>query len=360
MADIRRRWLIAGLAAVAALSPLAAATAFAVGDAVDDAYTIDEDAMLTADGVANPGVLANDTTDLGTLCVVSFDTSSLQGTFAAASDGSGLFEYHPPANFNGTTGFSYTVASDIGAGCPSVAEDTATVTITVNAVNDQPSASNDSYSALADRTLNAPAPGVLGNDSDVDGDPLTAVLVDSPSHGALTLAANGGFSYTPANGFTGADLFSYRASDGDKHSPIRVVSLNVTAIPTPTPTPVPTVPPATASPEPSPSESPMPSDSAPPSASPLPSDSGLASASPSAGPVTGPVAEGGGPPLLAIVALLLLVGLLAVAGVYFVRSQRADDEGGDDPAGADYDDGGDDDPDDIDPADSGGGGDRDG
>jgi len=359
VADIRRRWLVAAIAAVVALAAGSVGPVAADGLAADDVYPVPEDGSLVV--APEDGVLFNDAGGSAVLCVVSFDATGLQGAIedpGVAQDGS--FTYTPPSNFNGATSFTYVVATMVDGACPPSNDGTATVTINVDPVNDAPSASNDSYSALADRTLNAPAPGVLGNDSDVDGDTLTAVLVDSPNHGALTLAANGGFSYTPANGFTGADLFSYRASDGDKHSPIRVVSLNVTAIPTPTPTPVPTVPPPTASPEPSPSESPLPSDSAPPSASPLPSDSGLASASPSAGPVTGPVAEGGGPPLLAIVALLLLVGLLAVAGVYFVRSQRADDEGGDDPAGADYDDGGDDDPDDIDPADGGGGVDRDG
>ena len=42
------------------------------------------------------------------------------------------------------------------------------------------------------------APGVLANDTDPDGDPLTAVLVTGPSHGTLTLNANGSFTYTPA------------------------------------------------------------------------------------------------------------------------------------------------------------------
>ena len=62
--------------------------------------------------------------------------------------------------------------------------------------------------------LTVPAPGVLGNDSDPDGDPLTAVLVTGPSHGSLTLNANGSFSYTPAADFAGSDSFTYRASDG--------------------------------------------------------------------------------------------------------------------------------------------------
>jgi VCBS repeat-containing protein len=74
------------------------------------------------------------------------------------------------------------------------------------------------------------APGVLGNDSDPDGDPLTAVLVAGPSHGSLTLNANGSFSYTPAADVAGADSFSYRASDGTLTSNVATVTLTVTPV----------------------------------------------------------------------------------------------------------------------------------
>ena len=60
----------------------------------------------------------------------------------------------------------------------------ATVTITVNAVNDAPVAVDDAYTTNEDTALIVAAPGVLGNDTDVDGDTLTAVLVDAvrPRH----------------------------------------------------------------------------------------------------------------------------------------------------------------------------------
>src|SRR4029450_4493428 len=90
----------------------------------------------------------------------------------------------------------------------------ATAAITVTAVNDAPVAAGDAFSTAEDTVLTVPAPGVLGNDADPDGDPLTAVLVSGPGHGSLTLNANGSFSYTPAADFAGSDSFSYRASDG--------------------------------------------------------------------------------------------------------------------------------------------------
>ena len=95
------------------------------------------------------------------------------------------------------------------------------MTITVTAVNDAPIAADDAYSTSPrTRALTVAAPGVLANDTDVDGDPLTAVLVTGPSHGTLTLNANGSFTYTPDANFNGTDSFTYRANDGTPTSNI--------------------------------------------------------------------------------------------------------------------------------------------
>ena len=58
------------------------------------------------------------------------------------------------------------------------------------------------------------APGVLGNDTDVDADALTAALVTESPHGTLALASDGSFTYTPAANFNGTDSFTYTANDG--------------------------------------------------------------------------------------------------------------------------------------------------
>ena len=76
----------------------------------------------------------------------------------------------------------------------------ATVRITVDPVNDAPAAADDAYSVDEDNVLTVATPGVLGNDTDVDEDALTAVLVGGPSDGTLTLNVNGSFSYTPGGG----------------------------------------------------------------------------------------------------------------------------------------------------------------
>ena len=323
-----RRGTAVAASTLIALSAGSAVTIAATGLAADDAYPpFLEDTVLTVP--VDTGLLANDTGGSLILCVAAIHTESLQGTLDLAGAKDGSFTYTPPPNFNGTTTFTDDVATIVAANCPAplIPEGTATVTITVTPVNDPPTAVGDSFTALKGHTLNIAAPGVLGNDSDVDGDTLTAVKKANPAHGVVTLAPDGAFSYTPDTGYVGQDQFAYWASDGTDHSPQRVVSLAVAALPpTPSPTPVvtPTPVPPTASPEPSPTDSPAPSDSG--LASPSPSVAGLPSASPSSGPVTGPDAGGGGLPIVALGALALLLGLLAVAGVFFVRSQRAGDD----------------------------------
>ncbi len=75
-------------------------------------------------------------------------------------------------------------------------------------------AGDDSYSTDEDTVLTIAAPGVLGNDADVDSPTLTAAVVTGPAHGTLTLNANGSFVYTPTANFNGSDSFTYTASDG--------------------------------------------------------------------------------------------------------------------------------------------------
>lgn len=98
-----------------------------------------------------------------------------------------------------------------------------------------PLAIPDSYNATSGVALavNSNA-GVLANDQDINlGQPgiqLTAVWVDGPSHGQLTLNANGSFTYTAAAGFSGTDTFRYRVFDGYVNSVnIAMVTIQVSA-----------------------------------------------------------------------------------------------------------------------------------
>lgn len=97
------------------------------------------------------------------------------------------------------------LANPVGA---TLADATAALTI----VNDEPIvAVADAYATAYVTPLQVPAPGVLANDN-ANGQPgLTAVLIAPPAHGSLTLAADGGFTYTPAVDFAGIDTFTYRS-----------------------------------------------------------------------------------------------------------------------------------------------------
>jgi VCBS repeat-containing protein len=104
------------------------------------------------------------------------------------------------------------------------------VTVTVTPVNDAPVAKNNAYTTKEDKKLTVSAPGLLGNDTDVEGSSLTALLVTSPKHGKLTLNADGSFVYKPVSNFYGTDSFTYRANDGSANSNVAKVTLTITAV----------------------------------------------------------------------------------------------------------------------------------
>ncbi len=93
-----------------------------------------------------------------------------------------------------------------------------------------PTGGIDAYELREDSVLNTPAPGLLVNDVDPAGHSLTAVLVEGPAHGTLTLNADGSFRYTPARDFFGVDGFRYRASNGAAESDVIQVTINVTPV----------------------------------------------------------------------------------------------------------------------------------
>ena len=80
--------------------------------------------------------------------------------------------------------------------------------------NRPPVANGDSYTTNFETLLTVAAPGVLSNDTDPDGNSMTAAVVSKPANGVVALNDNGGFTYTPATGFSGTDTFTYTASDG--------------------------------------------------------------------------------------------------------------------------------------------------
>jgi uncharacterized repeat protein (TIGR01451 family) len=88
-------------------------------------------------------------------------------------------------------------------------------------------AANDAYALLVNNALNVTAPGLLANDTDANGDVLTAAVVASPAVGTLDLQPNGAFTYLPPPGFTGVLTFTYHAGDGLEMSNAAVVTVTI-------------------------------------------------------------------------------------------------------------------------------------
>lgn len=92
-----------------------------------------------------------------------------------------------------------------------------------------PVAMDDTYSTEQESLLEGAAPGVLANDSDINGDPMTAAQVSGPENGTLALHTDGHFTYMPDAGFSGTDSFTYTASDGQHNSNVAQVTISVNA-----------------------------------------------------------------------------------------------------------------------------------
>ncbi|MEJ2303387.1 MAG: Ig-like domain-containing protein [Anaerolineales bacterium] len=170
--------------------------------AQDDTFSTDEDTLLTE---LAPGLLDNDTDpDADQLAVDSY-TQPLTGTLSV--DPGGSFTYMPASNFDGVITFTYTISDTHDAYA------TATVTVTVNAVNDPPDLVADSYQTAEDTPLSVVAPGLLQNDDDLDGDTLSVSAHTQPANGTAAVNLDGSFNYTPDANFFGQDNFNYTVCD---------------------------------------------------------------------------------------------------------------------------------------------------
>jgi hypothetical protein len=179
--------------------------------------TVDEDAPDTNVDVSAAFADADTSTNADSLTfnVVSNSNPGLVvGTFSGAIL---TLDYQP--NQNGTATLTVRATDSAAA----FVDDT--FIVTVNAVNDAPVAVDDSYTTGQGTTLNVPAPGVLANDTDVDGPVFQAVLVTQPASGTLTLNVDGSFTYEP--GAAGTFTFTYRVRDSFVLSNIATVTLTV-------------------------------------------------------------------------------------------------------------------------------------
>lgn len=186
---------------------------------VNDSYSVDEDAALNA---AAPGVLGNDSDPENDSIIAILVGDVSNGSLTLNANGS--FNYTPNANFDGTDSFTYKATDGVTDSA------VATVTLSLNPINDAPAAVDDEYSVNEGASLVVAAPGVIANDNDIDGDSLTAAVVTPPVNGSLSFLADGSFTYTPDPAFTGADSFTYRVNDGLADSAPAAVSITVNSL----------------------------------------------------------------------------------------------------------------------------------
>ncbi|MDH5556855.1 MAG: Ig-like domain-containing protein, partial [Alphaproteobacteria bacterium] len=186
--------------------------------ATDDAYSTDEDAGLAV--AALDGVLGNDLPNTGEVATLIDNVAAAAGAVTLNADGS--FSYAAVPDFNGSATFTYRTTDGVRY------SNLASVTITVNPVNDAPVAVADSGATPYETAVIL---NVLGNDTDIDGDMLTAAVSVAPANGSAVVNPDNTITYTPNPAFSGIDSFEYTASDPGLLTSSAIVTITVDAPP---------------------------------------------------------------------------------------------------------------------------------
>ena len=184
----------------------------------DDTFTMKHDRRLTGN------VLGNDTGTPGEPLRALLQSGPSHGMLDLIADGS--FLYTPNAGWVGADTFTYKVTNGIETS-------PTTATVTIHVTNQAPVGTADSYSTPGQTPLVIRMDGVLGNDTDADGDPLKVTVVSHPpeSAGTLTLNDDGSFIFIPTPTFAGTTSFTYKASDGVADTGPVTVTIQVTNSP---------------------------------------------------------------------------------------------------------------------------------
>jgi hypothetical protein len=194
------------------------------GGTVNYSYTIaansgnhppvaDTQSVTTNEDTAKAITLTADDLDGDTL-TYSIVTSPTHGKLSGILPNA---TYTPVANYNGSDSFTFK-AND-----GTVDSNIATVSVTVNAVNDAPVANTQSVT-----TNQNTAKAITLNATDVDGDTLTYSIVTSPAHGTLS-GTPPNVTYTPVANYSGSDSFTFQANDGIANSNIATISITVSS-----------------------------------------------------------------------------------------------------------------------------------
>ena len=179
--------------------------------AVNDNAVTDEDTPVNID------VLTNDTDPDGDALIVT-TASATNGTVVIEANGT--LTYTPNANFNGSDTITYQISDGNGG------TSTAAVTVTVAPINDPPVANDDAVTTDEDTPVTI---GVLGNDTDIDGDDLTVIDAIS-ADGTVTINPDGTLQFTPNANFNGTATISYTIDDGNGGTDTAIVTVTVNPV----------------------------------------------------------------------------------------------------------------------------------
>jgi fructose-specific component phosphotransferase system IIB-like protein len=184
-------------------------------DATDDSgFSTSEDTALLISGST---LRSNDIDpDYDVLQIASVQ-DAIGGTVSLNQAGNVIFT--PTANYNGAASFTYTVSDGSSS-------DTATVSLTVNAVNDKPVATNDAFDIASNTPFAVTTAQLMANDSDIDSNTLSISTVAGAKNGTVSLV-NGTVTFTPTANFTGNASFQYVLRDGNGGFALGVANLTV-------------------------------------------------------------------------------------------------------------------------------------
>ena len=166
-------------------------------------------------------VAADDIDAAGALTYTVLSTTS-NGVLTGAGNS---LTYTPSAEFSGTDTLTFK-ATDSSAADSNIA----TINITVNAVNDAPVAVDDAAATAEDTPIVFAAGAGLVNDTDVEGDILTATNALNAINGSISIASDGSVTFIPAVNFSGAASFDYTISDGNGGTDTGTVNITVAAV----------------------------------------------------------------------------------------------------------------------------------
>lgn len=183
---------------------------------VNDSPIAQNDSATGNEDVAvNASVNGNDSDIDSSPLTYSVTTPPSAGSINMSSNGSYVF--NPPANQSGNYTFTYQVCDSQNA-CAS-----ATVTITIQPVNDAPTAVADVFTTTEDNVLS----GTVANDTDIDSPSLTYSYLSGLANGSIEMNSDGSFMYYPNENWSGVENATYAVCDNQNACSVGTFQITV-------------------------------------------------------------------------------------------------------------------------------------